>query len=285
VEGQMALKKSLFWVGLWIGLAIIFDIGIYFFMGHTKALQFLAGYVIELSLSVDNLFVFLLIFESFCIHPNYRVRALNYGIGGAIVLRFLFIFFGVALVNKFHWILYIFGLLLIYSGAKMAFEKEKDQDFLDSLSMRILGKIIPIHRECKDHRFFVKEDEKRYATLLFAVLILINVFDIIFAIDSIPAIFSITTDLFIVYTSNIFAVLGLRNLYFLIEKMHEAFEYVKYGVALILVFIGVKLSILFFDIEIPILTSLLVIAGILVLSIILSVMVKERVIVMRVRRK
>ncbi|WP_024833527.1 TerC/Alx family metal homeostasis membrane protein [Ruminiclostridium josui] len=267
----MSTKKALKWVGFWMALAIIFNIGVLLIEGPAKASEFLGGYVIELSLSVDNLFLFLILFSSFGIPPAYQRRVLNYGILGAIVLRLIFIVLGITLVNKIHFILYIFGVILIISGCKMMFGHEKPVEHKDNKVLKIMGKFLPMTDKMHEERFFIKENGKRYATPLLAILVLIESSDILFAIDSIPAIFSISTDPFIVYTSNIFAILGLRSLYFVLGALQERFKYVKYGVALILVFTGVKLGILFFDLEIPILISLLTIFTILVGSVIFSV--------------
>ncbi|AEY66903.1 TerC/Alx family metal homeostasis membrane protein [Clostridium sp. BNL1100] len=267
----MSTKKALKWVGFWMALAIIFNIGILLIEGPAKASQFLGGYVIELSLSVDNLFLFLILFSSFGIQPAYQRRVLNYGIFGAIVLRLIFIVLGITLVNKIHFILYIFGVILIISGCKMMFGHEKPVDHKDNKVLKIMGKFLPMTDKMHEEKFFIVENGKKYATPLLAILVLIESSDILFAIDSIPAIFSISTDPFIVYTSNIFAILGLRSLYFVLGALQERFKYVKYGVALILVFTGVKLGILFFDLEIPILYSLLTIFTILVASVIFSV--------------
>lgn len=267
----MSTKKSLLHLGFWVGLALIFNIGIYFFMGQEKAMAFLGGYVIEQSLSLDNLFLFLLIFESFSLKPEYQKRVLTYGIAGAIILRFIFVVLGISIVNKFHWMLYIFGLLLLVSGFKMLFKNESESDVKNSKILKILNKIIPVSEELDGEKFFTRKNGILYATPLLAILILVEGSDIIFAIDSIPAIFSITTDPFIVYTSNVFAILGLRNLYFLLEKLHNNFAYVKYGVACILIFTGIKLSITFFHVEISILVSLVTIFTILLVSILASV--------------
>lgn len=267
----MTTKRALLGVLFWVGLAAIFNIGIYFFMGSQKALEFLGGYIIEQSLSLDNLFLFLIIFSSFGIGASYQKRVLNYGITGAIVLRLIFVVIGVTVVNQFHWVLYIFGLILLYTGVKIFVQKEEHKDYKNSKLLRFLGKFIPFTDNLEGEKFFVRKNKVLYATPLFAILVLIEGSDLIFAIDSIPAIFSITTDTFIVYTSNIFAIMGLRNLYFLLQKVSSTFKFVKYGVAMILVFTGVKLSILFFHIEIPILLSIGIIALILAISIIASV--------------
>lgn len=271
----MSTKKATFWVLFWILLAAIFNIFIYFFMGKEKALEFLGGYLIEKSLSLDNLFLFILIFSTFCISGDIQRRVLNYGIIGAVVLRLIFIVLGVSVINHFHWVLYIFGAILIYSGIKMMSEKEEEVNVKECKTLRVLSKFIPVSSELDGNKFFTKKDGMLYATPLFAILVLVEVSDIIFAIDSIPAVFAITTDTFIVYTSNLFAILGLRSLYFLVEKLNETFEFVKYGVALILTFTGIKLSILFFHIEIPIIMSISIIGGILLLSILFSMIFKK----------
>jgi tellurite resistance protein TerC len=280
----MTIKKAIAWVLFWMGLAALFDAGIYFFWDKTKALEFLGGYIIEQSLSLDNLFLFLLIFSSFGIPPAYQRRVLNYGIIGAIILRLIFIVLGVTLVTKFEFILSIFGLLLIFSGIKIFFKEDDPEKLKDSRILKVLGKVIPVSASMEGERFFVSHNKMLYATPLLAILVLIEGSDIIFAIDSIPAIFSITTDPIIVYSSNIFAILGLRSIYFLIEKLHHAFHLVKYGVAVILVFVGVKLciaklyipGIIHINIPISIQLSIAVIFGILALSIVASMVIKEK---------
>lgn len=272
----MSTKRALKFVLFWFALAMLFNTGVYFFEGSTKALEFLGGYMIELSLSVDNLFLFLILFTSFGVKAQYQRRVLNYGIFGAIVLRLLFILLGIKVVNSIHWILYVFGVILIFSGFKMMFGHEKEKDYQDSKVLRALGKIVPVTDKMHEEKFFIKESGKLFATPLFAILILIESSDILFAIDSIPAIFSISTDPFIVYTSNIFAILGLRSLYFVLSALQEKFKYVKYGVALILMFTGIKLSILFFHLEISIVASLMIIISILVGSVIVSLIVSKK---------
>lgn len=274
----MSIKKAMTWFFGCVALALLFNVGIYFFEGPQKAMEFFGGYIIEQSLSLDNLFVFIMIFSSFGIKQKQQWRVLHWGIFGAVILRLIFILLGVSVVNKFHWILYIFGFILMISGIKMFANKDEDEvpDVKNSKVIRILRKIIPISEELHGDRFFVRLNRILYATPLFAILVVVEFSDILFAIDSIPAIFSITTDAFIVYTSNIFAIIGLRNLYFILEKLHNSFRFVKYGVALILTFTGVKLTLLIFGLEIPILTSLIIIFAILVLSIVVSVLIKEK---------
>ena len=267
--------KSLKWVIFWIVLAMLFCLGIWYFLGYQKALEFLGGYLIELSLSVDNLFVFITIFMSYGIREHAQHRVLGYGIAGAIILRFIFIFFGVKIVSLFEWVLYIFGAILIFNGIKM-FKKEEEKDPHDSRIIRLVAKVLPMTKEFSGEKFMVKEGGKRLFTPLFAVLCLIEGSDILFAIDSVPAVFSVSTDLLIVYTSNIFAILGLRQLYFVLEHLHERFQYVKYGVAVILMFTGVKLAGLMFGLHISIPISIGVILTVLVVSIIASAIVSKK---------
>lgn len=267
----MSTKKIVFWVLFWFGMTAIFNAGVYLFMGPQKALEFLGGYIIEQSLSIDNLFLFIMVFSSFGIKPEHQRRILNYGFTGVIILRLIFVVLGISIVNNFHWVLYVFGFILIVSGTKMLLKHNEHEDYSNSKVLKLLGRIIPITDKLEGEKFFVRKDKLLYATPLFAVLILIEFTDVIFAIDSIPAIFSITTDLFIVYTSNIFAIMGLRNMYFLLGKMHEKFKYVKYGVALILVFTGIKLAALMIDFHISITWSLGIISVILVGSICASI--------------
>ncbi|WP_186430771.1 TerC/Alx family metal homeostasis membrane protein [Clostridium sp. BSD9I1] len=271
----MDTKQAFKWVLFWICLALCFNLGIYLIFGQQKALEFLGGYVIEQILSLDNLFLFILVFKNFGISTRNQRRVLNYGIMGAIVLRLIFVILGVTVVSKFHWILYIFGITLIMSGLKMMFKHEEEShDFRNNGLVKLLKKIIPVTDNLVGEKFFVKINNVLHATPLFVILVIVEGTDILFAIDSIPAIFSITTDAFIVYTSNIFAILGLRSLYFLLVKVNDTFKYVEYGVALILVFTGVKLSILMFNIEIDIAFSIIVIAIILLTSILVSVISK-----------
>ncbi len=272
----MTTRKTLLRVLFWVLLAICFDMGIYYFMGREKALEFLGGYVLEQSLSVDNLFMFLMLFTNYGIRPHQQRRVLSYGIMGAVVLRLAFILLGVAVVNLFHWVLYIFGLVLMISGMGIVFKDDTRSGFRDKKILKALGKVIPLTDRLYGERFFVRKGRTIYATPLFAIIILIELTDIVFAIDSIPAIFSITTDVFIVFSSNIFAILGLRSLYFVLGSLQERFRYVKYGVAMILTFTGLKLLILIFDIEIPVAASLGIIASILLVSVLLSLAISDK---------
>ncbi|MHC1683337.1 MAG: TerC/Alx family metal homeostasis membrane protein [Clostridiaceae bacterium] len=276
-EYFMQTRKAINHFLFWVALALLFNLGIYFYFGQQKAIEFFGGYIIEQSLSLDNLFLFLVIFSSFGITAEYQKRVLNYGIFGAIILRLIFVVLGVAIVNKFHWILYVFGVILIISGLKIMLKKEEEEtDFKNNKLIKFLSKFIPFTDKLEGEKFFVRKNGVLYATPLLAILIIIESSDLIFAIDSIPAIFSITTDTFIVYSSNIFAILGLRNLYFLIEILNDKFKYVKMGVALILVFTGIKLSILFFHIEISVVYSVAIIFTILAASIIVSMIAANK---------
>ncbi len=270
----MSTKKHLLKFLLITFIAFVINLGIWYYMGSQKALEFLGGYIIELSLSVDNLFLFLLIFSSFGIDSKYQKRVLNYGIIGAIILRLVFVVLGIAIVNSFKWVLYIFGILLVISGIKIIFNKENDVSYEDSKLIKFLKKMIPVTKELHGEKFFIRKNNVLHATPLFALLFLIEGSDIIFAIDSIPAIFAITTNPFIIYSSNILAILGLRNLYFLLEKLHSTFEYVKYGVGIVLVFTGIKLGISF-KYHIPIAVSILVIVSILTVSVLVSIIINR----------
>ncbi len=269
----MTLKKSILKVLLWTALALAFNAVIFFVSGPVRAMEFFGGYVIELSLSLDNLFLFLVLFASFGVESKYQPRVLNWGILAVIVLRFLFIFAGIGIVNMFHWVLYVFGIILLFTGFKLLIKKEEEEtDHKNSKIMTIMKKIIPVTDTVESDRFFIRKNGILFATPLFAVLIVMNLLDIVFAMDSIPAIFAVTTDTVIVYTSNLFAVMGLRSLYFVLERLSSLFRFLKQGVATILIFTGVKLAILFFHIEIPVVLSVSIIFGILLISILASVL-------------
>ncbi|MDO4542301.1 MAG: TerC/Alx family metal homeostasis membrane protein [Bacillota bacterium] len=273
--------KEFFWkpfsrVLIFMSAARLFNLGILIFMGKQPALEFLGAYLIEFSLSMDNLFVFITIFTAFGISEHAEHRVLTYGIAGAIVLRLLFIALGVKVIEHFEFILYIFGVILLINGLKMCVGKEKEKNPQDSPIVKILGKVMKITPDFVGEKFFVKENKILYATPLFAVLLVIEFTDILFAIDSIPAVFSVTTNVFIAYTSNIFAILGLRQLYFVLLHLQERFIYVKYGVGIILAFTGVKLGILAFDIHISIPVSIGVIITVMTVSIIASIIVSGR---------
>ncbi|MEG1497489.1 MAG: TerC/Alx family metal homeostasis membrane protein [Clostridiales bacterium] len=276
MQDKNFLWKPLSKVLLFMGVAMLFNLGILYFMGTQAALEFLGGYLIEFSLSMDNLFVFISIFTAFGITEHAEHRVLTYGIAGAIVLRFIFIALGVQVIEHFEFILYIFGVILIFNGVKMCVGKEKEQHPENSKVIKIFRKIMPITQDFVGEKFFVKQNKLIYATPLFAVLLIIEFSDLLFAIDSIPAVFSVTTNIFIVYTSNIFAILGLRQLYFVLLHLQERFRYVKYGVGLILAFTGTKLGLLAFDVHISIPVSIGVIVATITLSIILSIIISGR---------
>lgn len=260
------LRHAIFWSLFWIGISLAFNVWVYFRFGKEDALAFLAGYLVEKSLSVDNLFVFLLIFRAFQIPQHFRHDILFWGIFGAFLMRAVFIATGIALVSTFHWALYLFGAFLVYTGVKLFFpEKEALHPEKNPLILW-LQQWIPVTTRLEGGNFFVREKEKIVATPLFLALMAIEVSDLIFAVDSIPAILGITTKPFIVYTSNIFAILGLRSLYFVLEKMFDLFHYLHYGLAVVLTFIGIKMLIVDF-VDIPIEFSLAFILVSLLLSI------------------
>ncbi len=264
-------KEAALWTVLWISLAMLFNAGIYYFYGKERALEFLAGYLIEKSLSVDNIFVFLLVFSYFSVPAIYQHRVLLWGILGALVMRGFFIGVGAVLLHNFYWIIYVFGAFLVFTGIRMLAKEEEQADPENNPAIRLLRRFMPISEGYEGQSFVVLRDGKRFATPLLVVLVIIESTDLVFAIDSIPAIFAVTDDPFIVYTSNVFAVLGLRALYFLIAGIIDLFVYLRYGLGFVLSFVGVKM--LLVDIyKIPIGTSLGVIAGILTISVIASLL-------------
>ena len=266
----MPTRKALKWVMIWGALSLGLNAFIYFTQGKRAALAYLGAYFLEQSLSMDNLFVFIMVFSSFSIPPAYQRRVLNYGIIGAMILRFLFVLLGLHYIKRFYWLLYLFGLILILSGLNVMLGKEKEGGIKDSLLIRFFSKLLPMTPTLHGERLFVREKGHLLATPLFVILLLIESSDILFAMDSIPAIFSITMDPFIVYTSNLFAILGLRSLYFLLGNLKERFKYVKYGIGLVLVFTGIKLAALYFKIVIPMELSILTIFAIMAVSILAS---------------
>ncbi|TAL35675.1 MAG: TerC family protein [Spirochaetes bacterium] len=274
---EINVRESFKWVAFWISLAIVFNAGIYYYRGADSALEFLTGYLIEYSLSVDNIFVFILIFNYFAIPPKYRHKVLFWGIVGAIVMRAMFILAGVELIERIHWIIYVFGAFLIFIGVKMAFEKEKEVHPENNPMLKLFRKFMPVTKDYHGARFFVREKGKLFATPLFVVVLVIETTDVVFAVDSIPAILSITLDRFIVYTSNIFAILGLRALYFAMAGIMPLFHYLNYGLSAILVFVGAKMLVTgYFDVKIPISVALGVVGGILLVSILASVFFPPR---------
>lgn len=272
---EVKIKEALIWTGVWVSLALLFNFGVYLFAGKEKALEFLTGYLIEKSLSVDNIFVFILIFSYFKVPAAYQHKALFWGVIGALLMRMIFIFAGIALIEKFHSIIYLFAAFLIFTGVKMMIQKEKKINPDKNPVVRLFKKIFPVTDTFKKTNFFVTINKKTFATPLFIVVLMIEVSDLIFAVDSIPAILAITTDEFIVYTSNVFAILGLRSLYFALAGLHSYFRYLKYGLAVILIFVALKMALS--DIyKIPIVIALAVIVIILITSIIASKFIKEK---------
>lgn len=269
------LFKQIKWLIVWISAAIVFNVGVFVVEGEIRAQEFLAGYLTELSLSIDNVFVFLMIFRSFGISEHAQHRVLAWGIIGAVILRFLFVFFGIALITTFEWIVWIFGAFLIVQGVRM-WLPEKEKDPHDSVIIKTVAKIFPMTKDFHGDKFVVNENGKKMITPLLAVLFLIEGSDIIFAVDSVPAVLSISTDLFVVYTSNIFAILCLRQLFFVIEHLESKFEYVKFGVAFILIFTGAKMLSSAFGFHIPTFASIFVIGGILFFSIIASAIIASK---------
>ena len=267
---EVSFREALTWTLVWVGLALSFNAGILYFMGTTKALEFLTGYLIEESLSVDNLFVFILIFSYFHVPRKYQPKILKWGIIGALVMRAAFIYLGIELFERFHWMIYLFGIILIVTGIKMSFGGEEKINPERNLLVRLARKFVPITKKTYGDRFFIRRGGILAATPLFLTLLVIESSDVIFAIDSIPAILAITTDPFIVYTSNVFAIMGLRSLYYLLSNVMEMFAHLKLGVSFILAFIGAKMLISSVY-HIPIYFSLGVIVGALAISILTSV--------------
>lgn len=285
----ISIKEASMWTGIWVTLSFLFSGVIYWLYTtdyianptllkpHLASVKFITGYLIELSLSVDNIFVIAIIFSSFKIPQKYQHRILFWGILGAIIFRGLMIYFGVMLVNKFSWMTYIFGVFLIFTAMKMLFSKETDEKFdpKGSLAYRILGKIIPITTHTEQEHFFTKINGKNFATPLFVALVVIEVMDVLFALDSVPAILAITSDPFIVFSSNIFAILGLRSMYFFLANMLEKFSYLEYSLIAILTFVGIKMLIHDY-IEFPEWASLGFIALSLLIGILISLKIADK---------
>ena len=265
----VGMKEALTWSAVWIALALLFNAGIWYWRGPDQGLTFLTGYVVELSLSVDNLFVFLLIFAYFKVPAQYQHKVLFWGILGALVMRAVFIGAGIALIQKFHWIIYVFGAVLVISGLKMAFEKDKEVHPEKNPVLKIFRRFMPVTGEYHGGDFFVKRGQLWAATPLFIVLLMLETTDLVFAVDSVPAVLAITTDPFIVYTSNVFAILGLRSMFFALAGIMKLFHYLHYGLAAVLVFVGAKMLLAGFY-KIPTLASLLVIVGLLAVAVVAS---------------
>lgn len=271
----VSLREALAWSCVWVSLALLFGLGIYLLRGGEKALEFITGYLIEWSLSVDNLFVFLVIFSYFAVPAIYQHRVLFWGILGALVLRALFIATGTALLSKFHWMIYVFGVFLIFTGIKLLFAGDEKIEPEKNPAVRLVRRFMKITPSFEGQRFFVRKDGMLWATPLFLVLVVVETTDVIFAVDSIPAIFAITLDPFIVYTSNVFAILGLRALFFLLAGVMGMFRFLKVGLSFVLCFVGVKMTIVDFY-KIPIGISLGVVGTILLLSIVASLFARPK---------
>jgi len=266
-------REAWLWSGIWVTLAMIFAGIVFHYQGSQRGFEFLTGYIIELSLSVDNLFVFLLIFSYFKVPAKFQHRVLFWGVMGALFMRLTMIFVGAALINKFHWIIYIFGGFLVYTGVKMFKDEEIDIQPEQNPLVRFVTRFLPITRHYEEEKFFTKSNGKRTGTLLLLVLMVVEVTDLVFAVDSIPAIFAITRDTFIVYTSNVFAILGLRSMYFLLAGVVEKFRYLRVGLAIVLTFIGIKMLLGAVGVIISIKISLGVVAFVLVGSVVASLLV------------
>jgi tellurite resistance protein TerC len=266
---EVKVKEALLWTAFWVSLAMAFCGGVYYFKGQEKALEFLAGYLIEQSLSMDNLFVFLLIFRYFCVPPQYEHKALFWGVLGALIMRAIFIGLGVVLISRFSWVIYVFGAFLVFTAIKMAFEKDKEIHPENNPLLMLLKKVMPVDHSFEGGKFFLRKNGILHATPLLAVVLVLETTDLIFAVDSIPAVLAITRDPFIVYTSNVFAILGLRSLFFALAGMMRLFHYLHYGLVFVLAFVGIKMLISNFF-HIPIIVSLGVIVSILALSVVAS---------------
>ncbi|MDN4164054.1 TerC family protein [Cytophagales bacterium LB-30] len=240
---EVSVKEALTWTGVWVALAFLFNVFIYYYFGEERAYEFLTGYVIEKSLSVDNIFVMVLIFSYFNVPNKFQHKVLFWGILGAIIMRVIFILSGVELIQNFHWLIYLFGGFLIYTGIKIFFSNGEQVEMEKNVVVRLARKIFRITPDFEEDKFFVRKKGVLWVTPLFVVVLVVEFTDLIFAVDSIPAILSITNDTFIVYTSNVFAILGLRSLYFALAGIEKYFTYLKYGLSIILTFVGVKMCI------------------------------------------
>jgi tellurite resistance protein TerC len=266
-------REAWIWSAVWVALALSFCGLVFRYQGHDRGFEFLTGYLIELSLSVDNLFVFLLIFSYFKVPAKFQHRVLFWGVLGALIMRLTMIFVGAALINRFHWIIYIFGAFLVYTGIKMFRHEDSDMQPDQTFVVRAVTRFLPITRHYEGEKFFTRIDGKRTGTLLLLVLVVVEFTDLVFAVDSIPAIFAITTDTFIVYTSNVFAILGLRSMYFLLAGVVDKFRYLRIGLAIVLTFIGVKMLLGIVHIKLETEFSLIFVAVILLGSVGLSLLI------------
>jgi tellurite resistance protein TerC len=270
----VSVKEALTWTGVWITLAMIFNLFVYYYFDKEKALEFFTAYLVEKSLSIDNIFVIIMIFSYFRVPDSYQHKVLFWGIFGALVMRIIFIFAGIELIHKFHWLIYVFGGFLMITGIRMVFGQDKPIEPEKNPLVKLVRKVFPVTDTFEADNFFVQRNGKSWATPLFIVVVLIEATDLIFAVDSIPAIIAISDDMFIVYTSNVFAILGLRSLYFALAGIEKYFKYLKFGLAAILVFVGTKMCIVDFY-KIPVEISLIVIAFLLAISMIASIIWKK----------
>jgi tellurite resistance protein TerC len=266
------LKESLTWTAVWVLLALAFNAGVWYFAGSQKALEFLTGYLIEKSLSVDNVFVFALLFSYFAVPALYQHKVLFWGVLGALVMRAVMIVLGTALITKFSWVIYIFGAFLVLTGIKMIVKREEEIHPERNPVVRWFKKLMPVTNDYREDHFFVVQDGRRWATPLFVVLLLVEISDLIFAVDSIPAIFAVTSDPFIVYTSNVFAILGLRSLYFALAGVMDKFHYLKIGLGVVLAFVGVKMILAHTAYKIDTMVALLIVVLVLATSVIASLL-------------
>lgn len=271
----ISFKEACIWSAVWVTLALLFCGGVYWYAGEQKALEFLTGYVIEYSLSIDNVFVFVLIFSFFGVPMESQYRVLLWGISLALVLRLILILVGVALIQQFEWIIYVFGLFLVITGAKMLVSSDKPKDLSQNPVLKISRRLFEFSDGYDGSKFFTIQDGKKLATPLMLVFIMVAISDVIFAVDSIPAILAITHDSFIVFTSNAFAILGLRSMFFMLASVLNMFRFLKVGLSLVLMFVGIKMLLGHTAYSIPIHYSLMTVIGILAVSIILSILIKK----------
>jgi tellurite resistance protein TerC len=272
---EVQVKEALIWSGIWVTVSLAFAVGVHFWKGHEHALQFVTGYLIEQSLSIDNIFVFVLLFKFFKVPPKYQHKVLYWGILSAFVMRGILIVVGSALIQRFEWIFYVFGAFLIYTGFKMAFNRGAQVDPEHNPVVRLTRRMVPMSATYHADHFFVKEAGRWLATPLLLVLLTVEATDLVFAVDSIPAIFAVTREPFIVYTSNVFAILGLRSLYFALAGIIDRFRYLNLGLAVVLVFVGVKM-LLAHHYKVPIGLALGVVFASLVSSVLASLWIPEK---------
>lgn len=273
---EIRMREAVGWVVFWIFLAFLFNIFVYYRFGPKLGLEFTAGFLIEKALSVDNLFVFIVVLSYFAVPSRLQHRVIFWGVLGALIMRAIFVFLGALLLQRFEWIVYIFGAFLVYTGAKTFFENEEEKIQPEKNPvLKLMRRILPITKDFRESSFFVREHGKLHATPLFLVLVVIEVTDVVFAVDSVPAVFAVSQDPFIVYTSNIFAILGLRALFFVISKAMRELEYLKYGLGFILAFVGFKMLISHYY-KLPVILSLGIIVSALLITVMVSLLAKKK---------